>query len=258
MSDDRSRAELLSALQAAENALHMRDEFFRLVGHELRSPLTAVQLQVDALAMLARQGGSADAIDARAHRVRRSARRLAWIVDEMVDLGRAVGGRLAIHPETADLGVLAGRVIDRLADELARTGCIARVLAARPVMGRWDVARVEHAIGSLLLAAMNGGPGHPIEIEVSGGDESEARARVAVCDRGPGLPEAESALVFVEFDRLLEALSPGSPALSLWLARAVAETHGGRLVLAPGRAELELPKTGGGRAGLIAGGSGPP
>ena len=236
----------------------MRDEFFRLVGHELRSPLTAVQLQVDALAMSARQGATADAIEARADRVRRSAYRLAWIVDEMVDLGRAVGSRLSLHPEAADLVVLARRVLDRFADELGRAGCAARVAADAPVMGRWDVARVEHAIGSLLLAAKRSGAGQPIELEVSGAASDTPSACLSVRDRGPGLPAAEYALVFLSFDGLLDALPPGSPVLSLWLVRAVAETHGGRLSLAPGLADLELPKTGDAGAGLIAGGSGPP
>jgi signal transduction histidine kinase len=236
----------------------MRDEFFRLVGHELRSPLTAVQLQVDALAMIAHQGATAAAIEQRADRVRRSAQRLSWIVDEMVDLGRAVGSRLVLHPEEADLVALVRRVLDRFADECTRAGCAARLRAGAPVMGRWDVARVEHAIGSLLLVATRSGAGQPIELEVSGGAPSDTSARVAVRDGGPGLPAPEYALVFLPFDRLLQALPPASPVLSLWLVRAVAETHGGRLALAPGLAELDLPKTGDAGAGLIAGGSGPP
>ncbi|HWM84313.1 MAG TPA: HAMP domain-containing sensor histidine kinase [Kofleriaceae bacterium] len=246
MSGQRTTVELEIALLAAEEALRVRDDFMRLAGHELRSPLTAVQLQADALVLLARQGAPPDAIEERAERVRRSVHRLAWLVEEVVDLSRAVGGRLILHAATTDLVLMAHRVLDRFGPELRRAGCDARIDTTSPVLGSWDATRLEHAIGSLLLSAMK--RGGRIEVEVHGEIET---ARLAVRDGGPGLAEDERALVFDSFERLLAGLQPGSSALGLWLARAVAEAHGGQLSLEPGRAELRLPKTGPARPGLI-------
>ncbi len=275
MSEQRTRAELERALRAAEETLRLRDEFLRLVGHELRSPLTAMQLQVDSLAMLARQSGAAAALEERADRVRHSVQRMAWLVEEVVDVGRAVGGRLALHVGFEDLVVLAHRALDRIAVELRRSGCQLHVAAQAAIKGHWDAARMEHSIGTLLLAAMKSGAGHPIELELAsegdvgdaGGNASDASeedasgdglaARVSVRYRGPGLPAAEIELVFDSFDGLLARLPPASPALGLWLVRAVVEAHGGRLAMEPGLSELHLPKTGRARPRLIRETSGP-
>ena len=254
---ERSTAELEQALKTAEDALRLRDEFLRLAGHELRSPLTAVQLQSDALSLIVRQGGSAHEIEERAARVKRSVGRLAWLVEEVVDLGRASGGRLALHAGRTDLVMLSRRVVDRFAEDLRRAGSDTTLDATAPVSGIWDAQRVEHAIGSLLLAALKTGAGHPIHMQV-GHDGSGASARVMVRVEGPWLSSEECELVHSGFDQLLARLQPGSPILGLWLARAVAEGHGGRLVLASGLAALELPKTGGAAPGLIGDGSGPP
>jgi signal transduction histidine kinase len=256
-SSERTRAELEQALKTAEDALRVRDDFLRLAGHELRSPLTAVQLQSDALSLIVRQGGSAIEIEERAARVKRSVGRLAWLVEEVVDLGRASGGRLALHAGRTDLVMLARRVLDRFGDELLRASCETTLAANGPVSGIWDAQRIEHAIGSLLLAALKTGGGHPIDMEV-GVDHGGASARVTVRVQGPSLSSEECELVFAAFDQLLARLQPGSPILGLWLARAVAEGHGGFLTLAPGLAALELPKTGGAAPGLIGDGSGPP
>ena len=128
--------------------------------------------------------------------------------------------------------------------------------SAGPVTGTWDAARIERAIGALLIVAMRSGGGQQIDLEV--GDGGDGDARVSVRDGGAGLPPAETALAFEPFDRLLSSVPPGSPALGLWLARTVIEEHGGRLVLAPGLGELHLPKTGPGAPGLIGGAGGQP
>jgi signal transduction histidine kinase len=256
VSEQHTRDDLESALAAAKEALRLCREFLRLVGHELRSPLTAVQLQVDSLAMLAHQGGSAEALEVRADRVRRSVHRMAWMVEDVVDLARAIGGPIDLHTGEADLVVLARRALDRFAGELRRSGCEARVSSAGPVTGTWDATRIERAIGALLLVATKSGGGQPIALEVADGGDGDAR--VSVRDAGAGLPPAETALAFEPFDRLLSSVPPGSPALGLWLVRVVVEGHGGRLVLAPGLGELHLPKTGPGGQGLIGGAGGQP
>jgi signal transduction histidine kinase len=244
----RSPTEVERALLHAEEALRARDEFLSIAGHELRSPLTAVQLQTDTLAMLVRQGGSAQAIEERAERVQRSVARLSWLVEEMLDLGRASGAGLRLKLGRADLVAIAHRVVDRLAHDLRRGGWEAAVIESGPVFGSWDSTRVEHALGSLVLAAIKGGGGGRIELALSDDGDGGARALVR---GGRGVADEHSALVFASFDAALAGLEPGSPVLGLWLARAVAEAHGGRLSLQDGAAALELPKTGGQSEALI-------
>jgi signal transduction histidine kinase len=247
VSRKRTAAELERALDEAEKALRMRDDFLRLAGHELRSPLTAVQLQADALSALARQGASADEICERTERVRASVHRLGWLVDEVLDLARATSGRLSLHLAETDLALLSRRVVERHAVDLRRAGCQAALHAPADLIGHWDPQRIEHAIGSLLIAAIRGGAGPSIDLEVT---STEDAAHVAV-RHGVGLSPEERALVFDSFDRLLTRLQPGGSLLGLWLARAIAEAHGGTLILGAGLAALHLPKTGPAGAALL-------
>jgi signal transduction histidine kinase len=243
-SGKRTNAELERALRAAEKIHRVRDEFFRIAGHELRSPLTALQLQTDTLTTLAVQGGEAAEFEERAGRIRRSLNRLTWLIEEVLDLGRASGGGLRLHLVHADMAEIARRAIERFAVELRRAGCEPTLAESGPVAGIWDAARVEHSVGTLLLAAMKSGAGAPIAIEVTAAAGEGPGAVVAVRDGGPGLPAGQRALVFGSFEELMAGLQPGSPVLALWLARAVAEAHGGDLVLGPGRAVLRLSETG--------------
>lgn len=249
--DDHRRTadELARALRRVDELLRVRDRFLRLAGHELRSPLTAIELQIDTLVMAAQQGVGVAAIEERAGRIRRSVHKLGWIVEEVLDLGRAAAGGLTVRRADEDLVVLAHRTAERLAEELRRSGCELRVLGVGAAAGMWDGPRVEHSLGSLLLAAMRSGAGAPLELEIEA-DEREARAIVR--DVGPGLPAEQLALALEPFDQMLSGLEAGSPVLGLWLARSVAEAHGGRLVLEAGRLALHLPKTGGPPPALIA------
>ena len=193
---DRSKEELERALAVAEEALRARDDFLRIAGHEIRSPLTAVQLQTDALAMMARQGATGVEIEERAARVRRSVQRLTWLVEEVVDLARVSGGRLALQLRPTDLAQVARRVLDRFADDLRRAGCEVYLDAPASVRGTWDAARLEHTLGTLLLAAMKSGGGQPIEMVVAaddgepgdggGGRDGDGRGDGASADAGGG------------------------------------------------------------------------
>lgn len=256
MTDDRSRTELEQALsragealaraeaarQLAEEALRSRDEFLRVAAHELRSPLAAVQLQTDTLALLARQGAENGEIHARASGVTRSVQRLARTLDEVVDLARASSSRLALYRTRMDLALLVPRVVDRFSEDLRRAGCEPRVsVPASPVTGEWDEQRVEHAVGVLLMAGRESGAGKPLDIDLV--DEGDA-ARISVRDRGVGPTESACALLSERFDVALAGARPGAHTMSLWLVARIAELHGGRLALLGGQSVLRLPKTG--------------
>ncbi|HTE51891.1 MAG TPA: HAMP domain-containing sensor histidine kinase [Kofleriaceae bacterium] len=242
MSEADDRDEHERGGREVEEIDRVREEFLRVAGHELRSPLTAMQLQIDTLIMAVQQSATTVGIEERAERIRRSLHKLGWIIEEVLDLVRAGGGWLPLRAAEVDVVDLARHAIERFAHDLERAGCEARLVGAGEALGVWDGPRVEHALGSLLIAAVKSGPATAIEIDIQIDEEGGARAEIR--DGGAGLSPAQVALVFQPFDRMLAGLQAGNPILGLWLARMVAEAHGGRLVIAPGRHALHLPKTG--------------
>jgi signal transduction histidine kinase len=97
---------------------------------------------------------------------------------------------------------------------------------------------LERAVSNLVRNAReHGPPGGAITVIVAGGEE---RARISVCDEGPGLPTAQAEHAFERFWRGPDAGSGGS-GLGLAIVRAIAERHGGRAAIEGSTFIIDLP-----------------
>src|SRR5205807_2220640 len=109
--------------------------FLSIAAHELRTPLTALLLQLQSLEKSAASRGSTlPAL--------RSARRLAGLVEMLLDVSRIATGRLELSKEEVDLVDLARDAIDRYADEAKRVGSQVVLEAEESVRGTWDALRL--------------------------------------------------------------------------------------------------------------------
>ena len=156
----------------------------------------------------------------------RQARRLARLVDDLLDTSRIHQGVLPMQPEPLDLGDLVREVVARFHTDLRRAGCEARLDAAQGVVGRWDPLRLEQVVVNLLSNAAKFGPGRPIEITV---DRLDGRARLKVRDRGIGIDPIRQTRIFERFERGVSAEHYGGLGLGLYISRHIIESHGGAL-----------------------------
>jgi PAS domain S-box-containing protein len=210
------------ARDAAETALRSRDEFLGIASHELKTPLTAIQLAVSAIAR-ARERGTLDGqrLTTLLGRVDAGARRMATMVSELLDVSRLQRGRLTIRREPVDLGVLVGDVVERydtLRDGLA--------LRAEPnVIVSADPARIEQVVANLVENALKySADGAPVAVTVRGADDG---AVIEVVDRGIGLDDVTS--IFEPFGRGANAQDVPGLGLGLYIARQIVARHRGRL-----------------------------
>lgn len=179
----------------------MNDERDRLavLAHELRSPVAAL----DALAQAA-GGLAADAN-------RRRALRLA--VDAVRDIERLLGDPELLSLERAEVDLAA------LVEGLAADAVAVRV-DGRPVV-RGDETRLRQLLANLVGNGLRHGTRVVVEVV-----ERDGVVVVEVTDDGPGLDAAA--------DPFVRGVSGvGSTGIGLWLARAIAEAHGGTLDAAP-------------------------
>jgi GAF domain-containing protein len=170
----------------ATEAVNVRDSFLSIAGHELKTPLTALQLQVRCLSQETRK----QPLEPRVQKVTRQCQRLVSLVDELLDVSRITAGRLRLERQELDLAEVAKERVEALADELGRADCEVRVVAAETVVGCWDRLRVEQVVVNLLTNAMKYGCGKPIDLTVT---RAADRARLEVRrprhrhrPRGPG------------------------------------------------------------------------
>ena len=225
--------ELRKRIHEAKEAVRVRDEFLSIASHELKTPVTSVQLQIEG-AMRRLRNGPPDAaetekLQARLRSAEEGIERLTRLVDDLLDVSRIQAGRLELEPDDCDLAALAADVVKRFESEAARAGSTLAVDAARAVVGTWDRLRLDQVLTNLVSNAIKYGGGAPIDVVVEG---DERWGRVRVVDRGIGIRIEDADRVFSRFERLVSARSYGGFGLGLWICRRIVEEHGGHIAFA--------------------------
>jgi len=228
---ERRRAEGEKEHLVAElkEAVRSRDEFLQVASHELKTPLTPLQLQLHNLSRLLQQAGvQNEELFAKLEAATRQTRRFGRLIDGLLDVSRIIAGRLKIEPEPVDLSELLRDVVERFRAEARRVGPEITVDIDEAVSGRWDRLCVEQILSNLIANAIKYGAGKPIEICSRLRD---GIVRVAVTDRGIGIEKEALERIFGRFQRAVSARNFGGLGLGLFIARQFAEAHGGSIVV---------------------------
>ncbi|MFI5119440.1 MAG: CHASE3 domain-containing protein [Thermoanaerobaculia bacterium] len=221
----RVEAERNRLYEEARDAVKARDAFLSVAGHEIRTPLSALNLLIYQLSRQVRALGNEKAIDL-AGRCEKQLSRLIRLADELLDVSRISAGTLHLSPEEADLSVVAGDVVERFEESARRAGCALELRAPEALTGFWDRLRLEQVLSNLLTNALKFGAGEPVLVEVSsqGGD-----ATLTVADHGIGIHDADQRRIFGRFQRVATAETYPGMGLGLWITREIVEAHGGKI-----------------------------
>jgi signal transduction histidine kinase len=219
--------ELLEGLAQGRAELALRDELFSIASHELKTPLTPLQLQLDLLARTVGESQTdATKVRERIELAARQVARLSSLVQELLDVSRIRAGRLELVRNELDLAELVTEVTERFRGEVERARSTLQVFIAGPAIGRWDRMRLEQVLTNLLSNAIKYGGGEAIDVRL---DVKDERVRVAVRDRGIGIAPADLSRIFGRFERAVPSASVGGLGLGLYIARQIAEAHGGAI-----------------------------
>ncbi|WP_052518412.1 PAS domain-containing sensor histidine kinase [Archangium violaceum] len=211
----------------AQKAIGLRDGFLQVAAHELRTPVTALKLNVQTLVAGARREAAwSERTVSRLTGLERGVGRLGVLVDELLDVSRITSGRLVLRPEALDLAELVREVAGRFRPEAERAGCTLRVRVPGPVVSRWDRLRLEQVLSNLLSNALKYGAGQPVEVALSTSGE---RAHLHVRDEGIGIEPAVQARIFERFERAVSDRHYGGLGLGLWITREIVTAMGGTI-----------------------------
>jgi signal transduction histidine kinase len=219
---------LVVAVLVAERrrAAQALDDILSIAGHELRTPLSTLTLQVENLSRALRQGAPVEALQARVEPVRRSSRRLSALVDDMLNVSRVTSGVIPVNLERVELAVFAREATNHFLDQLATAEVRAEVDAPEAVWCRTDKERLSYVFGNLLANAIKYGLGKPITIAVVRQDHL---ARLSVRDHGAGISQDDQRRIFERFERAVSASHVSGFGLGLWIARQTVEALGGKI-----------------------------
>jgi signal transduction histidine kinase len=209
----------------------LRADFVSLVSHELRSPMAAVigaaRTLEDRWRMLsAAQRESFLAL------IGDETARLAELVGDVLDTSRIEAGTFSYRFEEVDLGRVVDEAVDIAALAQQDVTVVASVPGTLPTI-RGDRARLRQVLGNLIENAVKYSP-EGGEVRVSA-VTSNGAVRIAVRDAGPGIPRDQQARIFEKFGRVdVPGASKPGTGLGLFIARSIAEAHGGSLDVASG------------------------
>jgi signal transduction histidine kinase len=217
------------------------------VGHDLRTPLAALRVAVEALA-----DGVAPDPDRYYRSMQRDVAALSALVDDLFLLTRLESGRVDLTPDTVDLTEIADEAIEALAPVAAEHRVQVRLAADGRVRAQGDPLALGRVIRNLLDNAICHAPaGTAVEVAVGAGGTARVRraegtARVRVVDEGPGFDVAFAPHAFDRFSRAdaSRARETGGTGLGLAIARGLVEAQGGRIWIEPppgGRVAFEVP-----------------
>lgn len=203
------------------------ENYVAVVSHELRTPLTALRLELDtALSALKEVPEAQGQPLSRLESARRQVDRLVTMVDQLLDVSRLSAGKLELQVEAVDLMEVIRDVLDRTADQLARSRCQVVLDGPESVVGVWNRLGLEQVVTNLLMNATKYGCGKPIRIEV---EADEERAMLRVADGGIGIAEADQARIFERYEQVVGPRAHGGLGLGLWIVGRILRALGGRI-----------------------------
>jgi PAS domain S-box-containing protein len=230
----------------AQAAIQLRDEFLSVASHELKTPLTPLQLK---LQLLRREAEGAEHVSR--ERVLRNVegaeaqvRRLRDLIDDLLDVSRLSQGRLSLTLEQVDLADVVRRVVSGFSPQAVKACCTLSVELEEPLLGHWDRLRLEQVVTNLLTNALKYGAGKPVTLRL---ERAADLARLTVRDEGIGIQPEHLGRIFGKFERAVSERHYGGLGLGLYITRQIVEALGGtiRVESRPGEGALftvELPR----------------
>jgi signal transduction histidine kinase len=220
----------------------LRADFVSLVSHELRTPMAAVIGAARTLQQRWREL-SPEHRESFLELIAGETNRLADLVGDVLDTSRIEAGTFSFRFSEVDV---AGLVNDAVATAQVGQDEVQLRADVRPLPEiRGDAERLRQVLTNLIDNAIKYSPAGG-EVEVHAYQE-DGRVRIDVRDRGPGIAKEDQKLIFEKFGRVASsgATRPGT-GLGLYIARSIAEAHGGALEVQSAPAQgstftLELP-----------------
>lgn len=205
-----------------------RELFLAILGHDLRNPLNSIAMSASLLPHLVQP--ATEAIDV-VSQIATNAGVMARMISDLLDYTRTrLGTGMPVSTAPMDLGALCEELYNEF--RTAHPNRQIHFQAEGELRGSWDTDRLRQATSNLLGNAIQHSPeSAPVELRVSG---EAAHVVLVVYNGGAPIPPGELAKIF---DPLVRGSSaehpqanrPGSIGLGLYIARAIAESHGGAI-----------------------------
>ena len=211
--------------QETQNALRLKDEFVAVISHELRTPLTPI---LGGVYMMRSELHNETILTRALDLIERNAKTQVKIVDDLLDVSRALSGKLRLNMEPVDLCRVVEAAVEtvRPASEAKSIHIDVRLLSISGLISG-DADRLQQVVWNLLANAVKFTPNAgSIAVEVL---ETSGHAEIRVTDTGIGIEPEFLPHVFDKFRQADTSRTRphGGLGLGLAIVRHIVESHGG-------------------------------
>lgn len=224
-----SQQKMQLALESAEEANRIKDEFLATVSHELRTPLNTILGWAHMLqSKINKDPKSISAIDA----IYSSAKNQAQIVDDLLDISRIISGKMKLNPEIVLLSEIISASINTVSHAISAKNINLRVQYTddtEDICLYGDAQRLQQVFWNLLSNAVKFTPADgSIEILVG---RTGSEVIVSVKDTGMGIAPEFLPVIFERFRQVDSSTTRkfGGIGLGLSIAKHLLELHGGTI-----------------------------
>ena len=211
-------------------AVNARQEFITIAGHELKTPLTCLQLQMQVMEWQIMQATAVpeemellrDTLFKQQHQLFRITR----IVENILDESKISEGHLLLQKSRFDLSEMVIEVTEQLKLTARSAETDLHIKSLQSVTGEWDRYRLEQVLLNLLMNAVRYGCKKTIEIEVGKRDD---KAFFLVRDQGLGIKPEDQVRIFERFERANPEIEINGMGLGLFISKNIVRSHSGRI-----------------------------
>lgn len=223
-------AELTAALEAAERERakaeqveQLKDDYVKMISHDLRTPLTIIQAQAQ---IVQRFMGDPAQVQRSAASIVTSVRRMNGMIQDLTDSARLEAGQAVLEKRPLQLSSFVSELLASASGAIDPARVKLEIAPGLPAVAA-DPDRLARILLNLLTNAVKYSPA-----------EAEVRLRIArlggevvtsVTDRGVGIAPEDLPHVFERFYRARAARKTDGLGLGLYITRMLVEAHGGRL-----------------------------
>jgi len=223
LESERELAETRTALLDEQASAELREQFIAVLGHDLRTPLSSIVTGSDVLGMLALPPQAVKVVE----RIRRSAMRIAGLVDDVVDFTRGrMGGGIAIELKLeSNLKAVFEQVVAELRGDYPEREIIVQQSLGGPLLV--DAGRMAQLLSNLLKNALvHGDAKRPVRVHVT---QQGGALEIIVANEGPAIPEETVSQLFKPFWRGKPVYGQKGLGLGLFIVSEISQSHNGEL-----------------------------
>ena len=229
MSEFEIKDKEVKANKLAHQAYAAREQMLAIVSHDIKNPLSAIQLEAQMLLKVAERHSKtmlAEEVKIQARRILKTSDRLKGLIADLLDKNKSVDGLSSLNKSTSDVSKIFQDVFDSNRPLIMEKNIVIRTNFLKDIHLNLDKNKMFQVLTNLLSNAIKFTPvGGIINLAI---EELDDDFILSVSDNGPGLKTSELKLVFEKYWTGGIAGRSGT-GLGLFICKTIVEAHGGHI-----------------------------